>query len=91
MAAGRPDHMTPRFSDEQKAAIVRAVVDGGVTQLHAIELAKQGQLEGVGPFSMSRGHLSTLVQRERKGRLVAAGIETRAAGARQRCARRSRS
>jgi outer membrane biosynthesis protein TonB len=39
-----------------------------------------GELEGVGRFKMSRAHLNGLVKRERRRRLVASGIESRAGG-----------
>jgi hypothetical protein len=69
--SGRPAHMAPRFTPEQKAAIVRAVVDGGLSQLRAIAAAERGELDGVGSFKMSRGHLSGLVKREKQKRLIA--------------------
>jgi hypothetical protein len=78
MGPGRPERLSKRFTDEEKAAIVRAVLDGGLSQLRALAAAEAGELDGVRPFKMSRAHLNGLVKRERRRRLVASGIESRA-------------
>jgi hypothetical protein len=70
--------MTKRLADEQKAAAVKAVLDGGLTQLQVTRAAKDGQLDGVQPFTISVGYLCELCQREKKRRLIASGVQSRA-------------
>jgi hypothetical protein len=52
-----------KFTDEQRIAVVRAVLIDGMTQLAAIEAAKSGELIEGQPFEIARGTLQNYLRR----------------------------
>src|SRR4051812_30855026 len=60
-----------KWTDEQRAAVVSAVLDHGMTGKQAAEAAATGDLFGLEPFKMPRGTVLDLSGRERKRRRAA--------------------
>ena len=59
----------PKYAEEERAAIVAAVLDQGLSAPAAVKLAAAGTLEGVGhAFEMPAGTARELVRREREDR-----------------------
>lgn len=63
-----PGRFAEKFSAEQKAGIVSAVLEDGIRPSRAVELAKQGRLYELGPFEMSKTYAYTLVRQEERRR-----------------------
>jgi hypothetical protein len=61
-----------KYSDAQREAVVRAVVDYGLSAAHATRLANRGELPGasddVGAFAIGPYYVGDLVRREKQRR-----------------------
>lgn len=53
----------PKYTEEQRAAIAKAVLDDGMTVAAARRAAQAGELEGVDPFTMSKDAAYNCVKR----------------------------
>jgi len=58
----------PKYSAEQKEAVIAAQVEAGMSSTEAVAYARDGKYEGLGPFEMPQSTASFLATEERKRR-----------------------
>lgn len=56
------------YTPEQRAAIIAAIVDRGLSAVAACKLAAEGQLDGLAPFTMRPGSARGYAAKERRNR-----------------------